>query len=67
MEQIGKSQGKGGDFMIFSYDRNLVVKTMKTHELNSIKYNINDIFEYFDNNPDTFINKIYGVYTFNFI
>jgi hypothetical protein len=56
--------GAGGGFFYFSYDRKLIIKTINKEELNSFLEKIEDYFKYFQENPDSFIAKFYGIYSF---
>ena len=66
------SGGKSGEFFFFSYDNKLVLKTISQTELRTIRkrlvvklYNIFKIYgDYLFNHSDSFIAKIYGIYSF---
>lgn len=64
MLQIKESAGKSGSFFFFSYDKKFIIKTVKDHELKTMlgsfmeKYYLHII-----QNPDSFLTRIYGLYT----
>ncbi|KAM3147767.1 hypothetical protein pb186bvf_000095 [Paramecium bursaria] len=67
IEQINKSQGpdggKGGEFIFFSFDNKLIIKTMSDEELKALRsrlgaYSLHLIQE------ESLISPIYGIFTF---
>jgi len=56
--------GKSGEFFFFSYDENLVIKTISDKELKTLIEIMPSYVKHFQENPLSFIAKIYGVFTF---
>ena len=67
-EQIQKASGgdggKGGEFFFFSYDNRIVLKTLTNQDFAIMVSILGDYYRYFKKHPDSFIAKIYGIYTF---
>ncbi|CAD8066218.1 unnamed protein product [Paramecium sonneborni] len=60
----GPDGGKSGEFFFFSYDNQLIIKTMRQNEVNTYKKRLYNFATYQVNNQLSLINKIYGMYTF---
>jgi len=56
--------GRSGEFFFFSYDENLVIKTISDKELRTLLEIMPNYVRHFQENPHSFIAKIYGVFTF---
>jgi len=56
--------GKSGEFFFFSYDENIVIKTISNKELNTLLEILPTYVQHFRDHPSSLIAKIYGVYTF---
>lgn len=67
-EQIQKASGadggKGGEFFFFSYDNRIVLKTLTNQDFAIIVSILGDYYRYLIKHPDSFIAKIYGIYSF---
>ena len=60
---INETEGKGGSFFINSDDHEYILKTITFEELEIIrKFLLNKMVEYFYNNNDSIISRVYGVY-----
>lgn len=64
MSKIKESEGKSGSFFFFSHDGRFLIKTITNNELNTMigKF-METYFEYINNNPDSLIARVYGIYT----
>lgn len=60
--QAGESQGKSGSFFFFSHDRRFIIKTMYDHELSIFLKALSDYGKHLENNPDSLLARIYGVF-----
>ncbi|CAK64178.1 unnamed protein product (macronuclear) [Paramecium tetraurelia] len=60
----GPDGGKSGEFFFFSYNNQLIIKTMRQSEVNTYKKRLYNFATYQVNNPLSLLNKIYGMYTF---
>ncbi|CAD8072993.1 unnamed protein product [Paramecium primaurelia] len=60
----GPDGGKSGEFFFFSYNNQLIIKTMRQSEVNAYKKRLYNFATYQFNNHQSLINKIYGMYTF---
>ncbi len=56
--------GKSGEFFFFSYDENIVIKTISDKELKTLLEILPSYVQHFRDHPSSLIAKIYGVYTF---
>ncbi len=57
---------KGGDFFIFSYDKQLILKTMSYEDFKTISGMYKDYYNHFKKNPNSLITKIYGIFKFEY-
>ena len=66
LEQIKKSKesmGRSGSFFFFSTDRKLILKTLKSGELGSMKRILRSYYNHvYIDNPNSLLGKIYGLY-----
>ncbi|CAD8166969.1 unnamed protein product [Paramecium pentaurelia] len=60
----GPDGGKSGEFFFFSHNNQLIMKTMRQQEVNTYKKRLLNFATYQANNPESLLNKIYGMYTF---
>ena len=60
----GADGGKGGEFFFFSYDNRIVLKTLTNQDFAIMVSILGDYYRYLKKHPDSFIAKIYGIYTF---
>lgn len=60
-----EGMGKSGSFFFFSADRRLVLKTIKPHEIVTLKKQLKRYYKHIHNNGQTLLCKIYGLYTFD--
>lgn len=60
--QAGESQGKSGSFFFFSHDKKFLIKTMNDSELKIFMKSLPDYFELLQQNPNSLIARIYGVF-----
>ncbi|CAK79462.1 unnamed protein product (macronuclear) [Paramecium tetraurelia] len=60
----GPDGGKSGEFFFFSHNNELIIKTMRQAEVNTYKKRLLNFATYQANNPESLLNKIYGMYTF---
>ncbi|CAD8176597.1 unnamed protein product [Paramecium octaurelia] len=60
----GPDGGKSGEFFFFSHNNQLIIKTMRQAEVNTYKKRLLNFATYQANNPESLLNKIYGMYTF---
>ncbi|CAD8174199.1 unnamed protein product [Paramecium octaurelia] len=60
----GPDGGKSGEFFFFSYNNQLIIKTMRQSEVNTYKKRLYNFATYQFNNHQSLLNKIYGMYTF---
>lgn len=58
------NKGKSGSYFFFSYDNQIVIKTMNLLEREILIDRLERYYTYIVENKTTFIAKIYGVYTF---
>jgi len=56
--------GKSGEFFFFSKDNKLILKTVPDTEMNMIRKILQPLHQHLDQNSDSLIAKIYGVYTY---
>ena len=61
----GEGAGRSGSFFFFSHDRKWIVKTMTKPELNLLLKRLDEFARHFQENPDSFLAKIFGVFTVN--
>ena len=60
---ISETEGRGGSFFVNSDDHEFILKTITFEELEIIrKLLLNKMVEYFHNNNDSIISRVYGVY-----
>lgn len=60
------STGKSGSFFYYSYDSKFVLKTIPLKEFEFYKSILMDYYNHMDTNPDTFIQRFYGLHTMMF-
>ena len=60
--KAGESQGKSGSFFFFSHDKKFIIKTMFQEELNIMMEKLPDYFNHIQQNPESLIARIYGVF-----
>lgn len=58
--------GKSGDLFFQTYDNKLIIKTVNKTDLEEFKKRIQPYYEHIIRYPQTFIAKIFGIYTFKF-
>ncbi|CAD8075462.1 unnamed protein product [Paramecium sonneborni] len=63
-QSTGPDGGKSGEYFFFSHNNQLIIKTMRQSEVNTYKKNLLSFATYQANNPQSLLNKIYGMYTF---
>ncbi|CAD8088028.1 unnamed protein product [Paramecium sonneborni] len=63
-QSTGPDGGKSGEFFFFSHNKQLIIKTMRQSEVNTYKKRLLNFATYQANNPQSLLNKIYGLYTF---
>ena len=61
-KEAGESTGKSGSFFFFSKDRRFMIKTMFQDELELLMENLVDYFKHLEENPESLLARIYGVY-----
>lgn len=61
--KAGESQGKSGSFFFFSHDKNFIIKTMTQSDLDTFKKLFKRYFTHVNENPDSLLARIYGIYT----
>ena len=60
----GADGGRGGEFFFFSYDNRVILKTLSKDDLKQLRGILKDYYRYFKSHHNSFIAKIYGIYTF---
>ena len=60
----GPASGKSGEFFFVTHDSRLILKTIKSSELHTLKKICKIQGNYIYNHPDSFIAKVYGIYSF---
>lgn len=64
MLKIRESSGKSGSFFFFSNDKRFIIKTVKEEELNTMLGEfMKNYYIHIINNPESFLARIYGLYT----
>lgn len=63
--KAGEGAGRSGSFFFFSHDRKFVVKTMTATELKLVKRMMPEYVHHLENNPDSLLSKILGIFTVN--
>lgn len=63
-ELAGPSSGKSGEFFFFTHDSKLILKTIKQSELISFRKIFKNYGNYLYNNSQSYLARIYGLYTF---
>lgn len=64
MLKIKESSGKSGSFFFFSNDKKFIIKTVKEEELKTMLGEfMKNYYIHISNNPDSFLARIYGLYT----
>ena len=64
MLRIKESSGKSGSFFFFSNDKKFIIKTVKEEELNTMLGEfMKNYYIHIINNPESFLARIYGLYT----
>ena len=70
LEQIKNSSkadgGRGGQFFFFSYDNQIILKSLSNDDFKCLTKMLKPYYEYMVKNDDSLITKIYGVYEFTF-
>lgn len=61
--KAGEGAGASGSFFFFSHDRRFIIKTMTTEELKLFLKQLPDYELHLNENPQSIISRIYGVYT----
>ena len=61
----GEGAGRSGSFFFFSHDRKWIVKTMTKGELSLFLARLDSFASHFAENQDSFLAKIFGVFTVN--
>jgi hypothetical protein len=61
--RAGESQGKSGSFFFFSHDQKYIIKTMTESDLSTFKKLFYKYFEHILTTPQSFLARIYGIYT----
>lgn len=61
--KAGESAGRSGSFFFFSHDGKFVVKTINSSELRLIKKITPLYAKHLENNPDSLLSKVLGVFT----
>ncbi|KAL4499043.1 hypothetical protein ABPG72_016945 [Tetrahymena utriculariae] len=68
LQAVGQADGgRSGEFFFFTYDNQLILKTLKEEELIPFKKNLYSYVEYMNQNQTSMISKIYGMYSFEAI
>lgn len=60
------SGGAGGEFMMFTYDRKYMIKTLQEEELAVLRSILPKYQQHFAANPRSFITRIIGAFSFDF-
>jgi 1-phosphatidylinositol-4-phosphate 5-kinase len=60
------STGKSGSFFYYSYDSKFVLKTISVKEFEFFKSILQDYYYHILNNPDTMLQRFYGLHTLYF-
>jgi len=61
----GKGEGgAGGEFFFFTSDNQLLMKTINSTELDILLSKLEKFVQYFEQEPLSFIARIYGIFTF---
>lgn len=60
----GPDGGKSGEFFFFSSNKKMIIKTMNTYELDAFLKKLKKYVDHIVIQRNSFIVKIYGVYTF---
>jgi len=70
IEQIKNSSkadgGRGGQFFFFSYDNQIILKSLSNDDFKCMKKILQPYYDYMAKNNDSLIMRIYGVYEFTF-
>lgn len=61
-KSAGEGAGKSGSFFVFSHDRKFIIKTMFESELDAFMFELENYFMHLDNNRDSLLVRIYGVF-----
>lgn len=68
LEQIKKASGadggRGGELFFFSFDNKVIIKTLSVKDFLTISKIIKDYYHYLNDNSDSLISRILGIYTF---
>jgi len=59
--------GKSGEFFFFSFDNNLIIKTISDEELRVLIEILPDYPNHYKSNPFSILTKIYGAFTFEMV
>ncbi len=57
--------GVSGEFLMFTHDNMLVLKTVKDREMDEFRKYIFEYYKYLHDNPHSLIAQIYGLYSFS--
>ncbi|KRX00482.1 hypothetical protein PPERSA_03215 [Pseudocohnilembus persalinus] len=63
-EKFSSDGGRSGSFFYATKDNKLLIKTMLKSEKDIILKKLRDYAQHFQENPNSFISKIYGIFTF---
>ncbi|OLY80842.1 Phosphatidylinositol 4-phosphate 5-kinase its3 [Smittium mucronatum] len=61
LSEVGSS-GKSGSFFYYSQDLRFIIKTVSKTEHKFMRVILKDYYEYFKNNPNTLLSRIYGLH-----
>jgi len=62
MRNLKFTEGKGGSFFCFAPDKSFILKTVEKNEAKLLNRLLPHFYAYFKTNPNTFINKLYGLH-----
>lgn len=65
MFKAKESAGKSGSFFFFSFDKKFLLKTMNDNEMYIFKKILPEYLNHLQNNPNSLIARIYGIFTVN--
>lgn len=63
LKNVQSDGGRSGQFFYFNHDSTLILKTMSSVEKSVLLERIEHFHKYFEVHPESFIVRIYGVYT----
>ena len=61
--KMSESKGRSGSFFFYSHDRKFIIKTITSSELKTFLNTLKDYYSYINNNKNSLITKIYGIYS----